>query len=293
MLNNTFKLPDQRSLVYAVYGPADGEPVLYFHGTPSSRLEPMLVLAFGKNPHQLCEANDVRLIAVDRPGIGLSSFNASSSIKSFADDVSHLTSFLKIQRAKILCWSGGGPYSLSLAFHYPDLISHVFIIAGFSRSFSESGVYEKMNGNKLYFSAARRIPWLLRPVLTWAARQQSDKPVPRFISKLPLVDHQLFGDRERMKIFSKYTVEEACRQGSAGVVREAALYFNAAEYDLSKIQQPVTYWYGLKDNTVAPVHAKSVEQQVASSKLIYLEDEGHFSIYFNHLEDILAQVRRT
>ena len=36
-------LPDGRRLAYAEFGRPDGEPVLYCHGSPSSRLEPLLV----------------------------------------------------------------------------------------------------------------------------------------------------------------------------------------------------------------------------------------------------------
>jgi len=37
MSNQIFKLPDKRQLGYAVE--AEGKPVIYFHGTASSRLE--------------------------------------------------------------------------------------------------------------------------------------------------------------------------------------------------------------------------------------------------------------
>ena len=38
-------LPDGRLLGYAEFGKPDGHPVLYFHGAPSSRLEPMSFLS--------------------------------------------------------------------------------------------------------------------------------------------------------------------------------------------------------------------------------------------------------
>ena len=38
--STTIQLRDKRKLGYAEYGKLDGVPVLYFHGTPGSRLLP-------------------------------------------------------------------------------------------------------------------------------------------------------------------------------------------------------------------------------------------------------------
>jgi pimeloyl-ACP methyl ester carboxylesterase len=75
MTDHLFVLPDGRKLGYALYGPGDAAPVFYFHGTPSSRLEPLLLAPFNKNIAELCIKNNIKLIAVDRPGIGNSTFN--------------------------------------------------------------------------------------------------------------------------------------------------------------------------------------------------------------------------
>ena len=55
MKNNVHQLPDKRKLGYALYGPDDGEPVFYFHGTPSSRLEPLIINAYNKNIDELIQ----------------------------------------------------------------------------------------------------------------------------------------------------------------------------------------------------------------------------------------------
>lgn len=38
-LNQQMRLADGRRLGYDEYGPSDGVPLFYFHGTPSSRVE--------------------------------------------------------------------------------------------------------------------------------------------------------------------------------------------------------------------------------------------------------------
>ena len=40
---NLLTLPDNRRLAYAEYGTPNGHPVFYFHGSGTSRLEPLLL----------------------------------------------------------------------------------------------------------------------------------------------------------------------------------------------------------------------------------------------------------
>ena len=68
-LANIVRLPDGRRLCYAGYGAADGNPLLYCHGFPTSRLEVWLFDAAA------CRQN-LRVIALDRPGYGRSDFLA-------------------------------------------------------------------------------------------------------------------------------------------------------------------------------------------------------------------------
>ena len=49
MSNQTLTLPDKRQLGYAVEG--EGKPVIYFHGTASSRLEILLLKEFAHTNH--------------------------------------------------------------------------------------------------------------------------------------------------------------------------------------------------------------------------------------------------
>jgi pimeloyl-ACP methyl ester carboxylesterase len=69
MLNQTIQLANGRTLGFAEYGPPEGTPLLYFHGHPGSRLE--LTLFDGL---ELALSPAPRIIAVDRPSIGLSDF---------------------------------------------------------------------------------------------------------------------------------------------------------------------------------------------------------------------------
>ena len=61
----TIRLPDGRALGFAEYGDPNGAPLFFFHGLWASRLT--------YHPDdQIARSLGVRLITVDRPGIGLS-----------------------------------------------------------------------------------------------------------------------------------------------------------------------------------------------------------------------------
>jgi pimeloyl-ACP methyl ester carboxylesterase len=64
-VDSLIALPDGRSLAYAEFGDPDGRPVLFFHGTPGYRLNPWI-------PDAELRSLGVRLIALDRPGVGRS-----------------------------------------------------------------------------------------------------------------------------------------------------------------------------------------------------------------------------
>ena len=106
----TLQLPDGRQLTYTEHGPKGGVPLIYNHGFTSSRREyealAPLVEAAGLG---------VRVIAVDRPGIGGSTFDPDRTIGGWAEDVAFLVDHLGIGRFSVMGVSGGGPYALSVA----------------------------------------------------------------------------------------------------------------------------------------------------------------------------------
>jgi len=72
-LNQILRLPDGRFLGYDDLGRVGGQPVLYFHGTPSARVEWRFFDA-DVLPNKL----GVRLIAPDRPGVGVMTLLAAA-----------------------------------------------------------------------------------------------------------------------------------------------------------------------------------------------------------------------
>jgi pimeloyl-ACP methyl ester carboxylesterase len=121
--NQTFTLADGRVLGYAEYGCRDGFPVFFFHGFPTSRLE-------GFPLDRLARRRGLRIIALDRPGFGLSTFQPRRRILDWPADVERFAHHNRIHRFAVLGISGGGPYALACAHALPrEMMSAVGLLA--------------------------------------------------------------------------------------------------------------------------------------------------------------------
>ncbi|OAF59268.1 hypothetical protein VC83_04492 [Pseudogymnoascus destructans] len=97
--NQTFTLPDGRQLGYTEYGDRNGTPLLYFHGYPSCRLGAYAIDDIARRQH-------TRLLALDRPGFGLSTPQPKRSIADWPADASAFAKSMQLSRFAVLGASG-------------------------------------------------------------------------------------------------------------------------------------------------------------------------------------------
>ncbi|UNI19594.1 hypothetical protein JDV02_005774 [Purpureocillium takamizusanense] len=149
-LHQTMTLPDGRTLGFAEYGNPAGAPILYFHGFPSSRLEAQPVAS-------MLSHLGVRLIALDRPGFGLSSPQPGRRIIDWADDVRSFAGGNGLDRFAVLGTSGGGPYALACAYALPrKMVAGVGLFA--SGPPWEAGAHHMSRTRRAARSIAMRTP---------------------------------------------------------------------------------------------------------------------------------------
>ncbi|BBX00834.1 hypothetical protein BST36_00135 [Mycolicibacterium moriokaense] len=102
----TVTTPDGRTLAYLEVGVQEGPLVIHNHGGPSSRLEARLVA-------DAATSNGLRLICVDRPGMGRSSHQKTRTYSGWADDLVTIADALGAQEFGVTGWSEGGPWALA------------------------------------------------------------------------------------------------------------------------------------------------------------------------------------
>jgi len=97
------------------YGDPSGVPALWFHGGFSSRLEAWSLDA----PAQEL---GLRVLALDRPGLGGSDPHPDRTVTGYASDVAEVLDALGIERAAVGGLSNGGMYTMAVASVLPDRV---------------------------------------------------------------------------------------------------------------------------------------------------------------------------
>lgn len=109
------RLPDGRVLRVQDSGATEAPAVVFFHGTPGSRLlhESWLAAAASAG---------LRLLAYDRPGYGGSTSEPDRTVADAAADTAAVVDQLQVDRFAVWGASGGGPHALVCAALLPDRV---------------------------------------------------------------------------------------------------------------------------------------------------------------------------
>lgn len=121
-LAQTTTTDDGRALMFAEYGPADGMPVLTFHGTPQCRLRVERTVA-------VVTDLGIRLISYDRPGCGGSDRMVGRTIADSARDARVILDAIGIERAAVHGGSGGTPPAMAFAALCPERVARLALQA--------------------------------------------------------------------------------------------------------------------------------------------------------------------
>ena len=108
-LEGNIAVGDDRQIGFAEFGAPWGRAVFWLHGTPGARRQ------IPTEARVYAEHHNVRLIGVDRPGIGSSTPHQYPTISAFADDLRTIADTLGIDKMAVVGLSGGGPYTLACA----------------------------------------------------------------------------------------------------------------------------------------------------------------------------------
>ncbi len=283
-------LADGRQLAYIECGAPAGETVFHFHGHPGSRLEALMA-------SDAAARAGVRLIGVDRPGMGRSDFKPRRQLLEWADDVVALADELAIDKFGVEGTSGGGPYAAACAFKLADRITACGIVAGLG-PIDRFGTRGMKAMNRLQFALARRAPWLLRPMF-WlylgrrrgiAGNEDRLAAMAQGIaSQLPAsiaTDEQLRSDLAKAYLREMF---EAFRQGSRGPSYDAWLYVQPWGFELETIEcRRVYVWHGERDVHVPVSMGRAVAAAIPGCRATFFPEETHLETAFGHLAEVMT-----
>src|SRR5690348_8327040 len=169
-LEGNIAVGDDRQIGFAEFGDPQGRAVFWLHGTPGARRQiPMEARVYA-------EQRKIRLIGVDRPGIGASTPYQYDTVFAFAEDLRTIADTLGIDKFEVIGLSGGGPYTLAAAAAMPDRVVAAGVLGGvapvrgadgidggISKLISWAGPVVEVAGWPLRMAASQLIK-LIRPI---------------------------------------------------------------------------------------------------------------------------------
>ncbi len=286
---NKIKLSDGRILGYAEYGDSLGYPIFYFHGGQESRLSSMFMDSTAKKLH-------VRIISPDRPGVGISTFQDNRQFLDWGNDIVQLADALGLSEYSVFGLSGGAPHVVACILSDSSRIQNASIVSG-ATPYSYEGTLKGM--------------WFPVKIIHWMASWKNDKPLRKFIESdfddllhkpekrlkqlqnyLPAADKKLLTEHPEYGWEFIDGSKESYIQSIDAVVQEWKLYVSDWNMELNTIHFPINLWYGSEDKMAPVARGTYYKNELPNASLKIVEDEGHFSLIRNHLEEILVELKK-
>jgi pimeloyl-ACP methyl ester carboxylesterase len=278
-------LVDGRVLGYAEYGPADGWPILYFHGTPGSRKErhPNMALALSAG---------ARVVVVERPGYGVSSPKPGRKLIEWPRDVSAVADALGIDSFAVLGVSGGGPHALACAHALRERVFAGAVVSSLAPVDRPGGMAGLSSLVRLGLWMGRHAPWLVQPSL-WLVGNPRRRPQEfalRGWAKLGKADQEVLRRPEVVALMVE-NFREAARHGLRGYADDVCIFGRPWGFELGAIHCPIYIWHG-DDDRIAPPHmGRYLASAIANCHAHFIPGAGHF-LAVDWLPEVLESLRQ-
>jgi pimeloyl-ACP methyl ester carboxylesterase len=257
-----------------------GVPLVYFHGTASSRLEISLLAQFA-------EDHGFRLVGIDRPGYGQSTYQPAS-FRGFAQDVNAVVDRLGLGRFAVLSWSGGGPFALTYITLNSDRVTHA-VAAGCPALPFDPAVAHNNNrwakvAMKNRYAAKLGLRMFRRSIL------KANQDIPAYlvsrsgrhmVAGWSAPDVQFFADPTWLK--TMYTaMAEGFRQPCSvdAIYNEHSLFLQPWTEPVWQIPAgKLTLWQGAQDKTCPADCAEKIAQTIKGAQVAVFHSLGHCVLF--------------
>lgn len=265
-------------LAWNEFGAPDGVPVFYYHGWPSSRLQARLA-------HHLAAERGLRLIAMDRPGMGKSTLVLDRKLEDWPELMARFADHLGIGKFGQVGVSGGGPYVYACAAMIPDRLTSSAVLAGMVplplTGHGKGGLHplyrtliplRKMPA--AFFSLGFRIA-------SMATNGRPDAlPMSLLLRSLSEADREIImHDPGVWPVLAKSFTEGVCSaSGGLGVMTDAEIYLRKPAITPEEITHPIFYWHGSDDKNIPATLVRELTTRMPQSTLEIVDGLGHFSL---------------
>lgn len=261
-----------RDVFFIDEGPRDGRPVVFIGGQGTS-LEAFQLTEFARTSR---EALGLRVISVERNGLGDSPFDPSLGYTDYVNEVLAVLDHLGISDFALMAISGGGAYAAHLASTVPDRVMSLHLGAA---SPSTLPTRSERDCDKTFAVArADALRWTHNPQMWWG------------VPGSPMLEVPGWQDRAYADATRSFYVAGQMGDPSALAHENLLPCSENAVVDASLITSPAYLYWGEADTSV-PVAAMEqwVEALPNVARATIYPDEGH-TVQYRHWAQVMADM---
>lgn len=261
-----------RRLSFSEFGAPNGRAVFWLHGTPGARRQ------IPNEAREFALREGIRIVGVDRPGIGSSSPHVYGSFREFTKDLETVADSLGIGDMAVVGLSGGGPYTLAAAFHMPDRVKAVGVLGGVAPTRGPDAIEGGLAGLGAQLAPLVKVARLpIGAGLTAMVRvvKPFASPIIDLYGRLsPIGDRTLLARPEFKAMFLDDLLNGSRKQFSAPF-SDIMLFSKEWDFRLGDVRTPVSWWHGDGDHIVPLDHGKHCVRLLPNATIRVLEGESH------------------
>ena len=273
-LEGNIAVGDDRQIGFAEFGDPQGRAVFWLHGTPGARRQ------IPREARIYAQDNGIRLIGIDRPGIGSSTPYQYENVRAFAGDLETIADVLGVGNMTVIGLSGGGPYTLACAAAMPDRIVAIAVLGGVAPTVGPEAISGGLMslGSTIapvleraglpFRLAASGFIHLIRPV--------AEPALYAYARVSPEADRQLLV-RPEFKAMFLDDLLNGSRKQLAAPFADIIVFARDWGFRLDEVKVPVRWWHGDKDHIVPFAHGQHVVARLPDAELFHLPGESHLA----------------
>jgi pimeloyl-ACP methyl ester carboxylesterase len=268
-------LADGRLVSYSDSGPRDGRVVLLCHGLPGARVQVPSTT--------ILEQHHMRVLIIERPGIGLSSPQSVRTLADWSADVLAVLAAAQVETLTLVGYSAGTPYALTFASLYPERVTHIYIVSGMAPSAAED-IAKLSIMNRWLHSMGNTLPPTARRALAWTAATFIGTGTKAAAFGIKMM-RSAFTPAENSYIDTpdgavfRAMLAESFRQGYDGYLVDLGLVTKHWPISYDRIHHPVHAWYGSDDRITPPTAAVSLQAVLPQTTVTITPGAGHLMIF--------------
>ena len=271
-LEGSVAVRDGRRLSFAEFGTPRGAAIIWMHGTPGGRRQiPIEARAYA-------DLHDLRIIGIDRPGIGTSTPHLYDNVLDWTGDLEMLADALAVDTMRVIGLSGGGPYALAAGAALPDRVHGVGVLGGVAPTKGPDAIRGGLVELAPYAApvlSLTRVPlgYVLAGVIR-LIRPLAGPAIDAYAAVQPRGDKELLARPEFRAMFLDDLLNGS-RFHVGAPLADIILFTRPWGFDAADVTVPVRWWHGDSDHIIPHAHGVHMAARLPDARFETIPGESH------------------